>query len=596
MRDTCLRLHIRQRRGWLFWCVIALLAGMTTVHAQQTTPALYALPVGETPVSSSSLALSEDGRVLLIANAFNDSLSIAGPLQSEVLAEIAVGADPRSVAFSADETQAFVTNRGDGTISVVDLATQIVTTSYPVGVLPYGLVVDEAGSIFVSVQGENEVIQLDPLSGAILTRIPTPPLPTGLALWGDFLYVTHLWSGEVSLIYLPQMQVVRTVRTGVDTALLQSITIDEANGLAYLPQSRSNAANPALTFDSTVFPVVNIINLRDLSLIRERRITLATADRPVNMPFAAVLDRRGGLLVVNAGSGDVSSIDLETGLARGHVQVGANPRSIAIGRDGVTAYVHNVIDGTITLLDMRNLTVIDVLPVSTTNIPVDELLGAQLFHSASDPRLSADGWLSCASCHFDGLSDGRVWAGINGGRNTPVLYDLDSTAPYTWEGEWDELADVELKIRALQAGTGLVEGEINPAAGDAHSGLSLDLDTLTTYLLTLQGPSVPPSPDTDLIERGQAVFEANDCAACHTAPVFTDNLRHDVGTGGEFDTPTLRWLWQSAPYFHDGRAAALEDVFLLPGAHQLTGSISPDDLNALVAYLLSLPHAEEVQN
>lgn len=69
----------------------------------------------------------------------------------------------------------------------------------------------------------------------------------------------------------------------------------------------------------------------------------------------------------------------------------------------------------------------------------------------------------------------------------------------------------------------------------------------------------------------------------------SDLQRYDVGTGGTFDTPSLRYLWISAPYFHDGSAATLEDVFTLPGAHQLALKVAPDDISALVAYLQTLP-------
>jgi hypothetical protein len=40
---------------------------------------------------------------------------------------------------------------------------------------------------------------------------------------------------------------------------------------------------------------------------------------------------------------------------------------------------------------------------------------------------------------------------------------------------------------------------------------------------------------------------------------------------------------------HDGRAETLDDVFTLPGDHQLIGQIAPNEIDALIAYLLSLP-------
>ena len=52
------------------------------------------------------------------------------------------------------------------------------------------------------------------------------------------------------------------------------------------------------------------------------------------------------------------------------------------------------------------------------------LLGKQIFYDAHDRRMNRDGYLSCASCHLDGDSDGRVWDFSDQGegfRNTIAL-------------------------------------------------------------------------------------------------------------------------------------------------------------------------------
>lgn len=577
---------------------LALLPASLVNAQQQPTPfPLYALPDARltTAVSSNTLALGRDNRTLVTANMLSSTLSVFSTSQGRVLAEIPVGRDPRTVALSDDGKQAVTANRGDGTLSVVtisDLANPVIRTIDLGGVQPYGVVLGEGERAYVSLQGSAQVAIVDLASGQVLNRIAVPPQPAGLALWGDFLYVTHFWSGAISLIYLPLERVATTVSTGLDTSISQALEIDVTRGIAYLPQTRSNAQNAFLTFDTTVFPVVNVLDLRNLSVLRPSRITLDTADRPVNMPFSAALDRfRQWLFVANAGSNDVSVIDLNTGVARANIPVGANPRGILLNRDASLLFVHNVLDGTLTIIDARRLTLEDEVSISDVNIPIDALIGAQLFYSAADPRLSANRWLSCASCHFDGASDGRVWQGLpEGPRNTPLLYNLLETAPYNWSASWDELADVELKIRLLQGGSGLIEGEpVSPALGDPHARRALDLDVLASYLSTLTGPATPTPTDTEAVARGQQVFSAQGCAACHPGAAGTDLMRHDVGTGGAFDTPALRWLWMSAPYFHDGRAATLRDVFTLPGAHQLITTLPAEDIDALVAYLLTLP-------
>jgi len=579
--------------------LIALGIGLVNPAAAQrdTQPTplpLYALPDARLSrsASSNSLALAEDNRTLAAANLLNNTISIVLPTQAQVVAEIPVGRDPRTLAFVNGDTQVVVTNRGDGTLSLVDVETQTVQTIPLDGVWPYGVVLDANNTAYVSLEGSGQVAIVDLVARQVTDYIPVADWPTGLTLWGDFLYVAHFWSGQVSMIYLPQKAVVNTISTGLDTGLFQAIELDVSRGVAYLPQSRSNAQNISLTYDTTVFPVVNVLDFRTLSIQRDRRITLDTTDRPVNMPFAAALDRfRNWLYVANAGSNNISVIDLGTGLGRANIDVGANPRGILLNRDGSLLYVYNALDGTLTIVETRTLEVADELPISDFNIPVDTLLAQQLFYNAADPRLSAQSWISCSTCHFDGLSDGRVWQGFPGGaRNTPNLYGLLETAPYNWSGTWDELADAEVKIRDLQAGTGLIESEsVTPPLGDPHAGLSLDLDVLATYLSTLDGPANPYQPDPILVERGAAVFARQGCAKCHVGAIGTDNRPYDVGTGGTFDTPSLRWVWASAPYFHDGSATTLREVFLLPGVHQLIREVSMEDIDALLAYLRTLP-------
>jgi cytochrome c peroxidase len=53
----------------------------------------------------------------------------------------------------------------------------------------------------------------------------------------------------------------------------------------------------------------------------------------------------------------------------------------------------------------------------------------------------------------------------------------------------------------------------------------------------------------------------------------------------DFDTPTLRGVFATAPYFHDGSAATLRDVIdRLPASQAL----SSDDKDALIAYVKTL--------
>ncbi len=563
-----------------------LLATLAVVLGQERAP-LYALPAAREPIyASASMAQPRAGRLVVATNFLNDTVSFAQPAQGQLLGELAVGREPRSVAITPDDARAVVVNRGDGTLTVIDVANRAILAQFEVGMLPYSVIAPNNETVFVALQGVGAVAEVRLSDGQILREIPTPPWPAGLTKWGDFLYVTHLWDGALSLIYLPDSRVVETLYAGNGASFTPAFEIDPTTGRGYLLQSRSRAGE-VVSYDSTILPLANPIDLARFRILRGERIALDVIDRPVNMPFAAAVDpARQWLYIVNAGSDDLSVIDLNRRVVRAHVAVGVNPRAVLLSRDNAFAYVHNAIEGTLTVIETRNLMVQDVLPISDIRIPVDVLIGAQLFHTSADPRLTTDRWLSCASCHFDGFSDGRVWFGLN----TPSLWGLQATTAYTWSGAWDDLHDVEAHIRDISRGAGFIaQADISPA--QTWAGESLDLDALVAYLNVISAPPNPYSAASEAAQRGAALFERLSCQSCHSGPSGSDGQSHDVGTGGVYRTPTLRYLWATAPYLHDGSARDLPSVFRLAGAHQLA-TLSEEELADLVAYLLAWPDAQ----
>jgi cytochrome c peroxidase len=104
--------------------------------------------------------------------------------------------------------------------------------------------------------------------------------------------------------------------------------------------------------------------------------------------------------------------------------------------------------------------------------------------------------------------------------------------------------------------------------------------------------------------KGQELFFGKaQCATCHPAPFYTDNLMHDLKVERFYKTQTinglvatkqgpiktfpLRGIKESPPYFHDGRLLTLEDVvefFNLVLETKLTG----EEKKALVAFMRQL--------
>jgi len=560
---------------------------------------------------SSSIVISPDGLTLAVVNSDSRSVSLVSLPGGVKSTEIFVGRSPQTAAFGPDGVRLYVTDRLDDTVSVIDVSAETRVDTISVCDEPFGSIAMPDGRVIISCTGAGQVAVIDASSGTVTQTIITEVHPRALALSPDAseLYVTHFSTGRVSVIDPGSFEIEAVISTGADSNLSTSITLSPDGTQAWVPQTRSNVTNPALLFDTTVFPVVSSIDLEARAHQPSERIFLDISDQPVNMPFDTVQTPDNRLWVLNAGSNDLSVIDLADDSGVAHLEVGENPRAMVLTADGGTLYVDNALSGSVSVVDTVALQVTGEIPV--TNIPLSPSLlnGKRLFHSSNRADLARDQWISCATCHFEEEMDGRTWNFPDGPRNTTSLLGIADTLPVHWSGDLDELQDVEATIRDIQAGTGLTDGSGNclPACdqADPNAGRSQDLDDLAAFMASLD---LSPNPNleadgsmSEAAERGKAVFESVEtgCAECHVAPVYSDALKHDVGTGAEsgekkgtsFDTPTLRGIYKTAPYLHHGAAETLLDVLTAqnPGdLHGKTSHLQESELQDLVTFMESI--------
>lgn len=251
----------------------------------------------------------------------------------------------------------------------------------------------------------------------------------------------------------------------------------------------------------------------------------------------------------------------------------------------------------------------DNTPVANPTTDAGATLGRVLFY---DKRLSANGAVSCASCHQQqfGFSDPRTFSvGFNGGltgRNSMGL----SNARYYARGRffWDERA-ATLEDQVLQPIQNTVE------MGMTLPALVTRLSAEPFYTNLFAGVFGTPDVTTNRISQALAQFVRSmvstrskydvgvaaaftnftaeevlgrqiflgqvgnaTCAACHgtdahTAPGINNNGLEfpyvDRGVGaitgraqdnGLFKVPSLRNIELTGPYMHDGRFKTLEEV------------------------------------
>ncbi|MEM6296381.1 MAG: hypothetical protein AAGA54_34245, partial [Myxococcota bacterium] len=387
----------------------------------------------------------------------------------------------------------------------------------------------------------------------------------------------------------------------------------------------------AFTFETTLRGVVSYLDVGE-GMVENFSLRRHFDNR--GFLSSGVFSSRGDYLFLTArGARAVERVDTFNGAQAGAIlDVGFAPEGLALTADDRYLYVDAFMSREVVVYDVSSFAVLPevlaAIPITDGEpLPEEVARGKVLFNDAFDVRLSKDSYMACGHCHLDGESDHRTWDFTGRGegmRNTISLLGRggDAHGPIHWSANFDEIHDFEGDIRGPFSGFGLMTdedfevGTRSEPLGDAKTGISSDLDAMAAYVASLQ--SFPRSPfraaDGSLTAdalAGRTLFESDalGCMTCHAGASLTDSaftapgvpLLHDVGTlteasgqrlGGPLtglDTPTLRGLWNGAPFLHDGSAATVLDVLALPGdTHGQTSQLSDAQRVQLATYLLSL--------
>lgn len=621
-------------------------ASTSFIHTVHTAPT-----VGQ-PQSSSPLLLDAERSLVITANTDSGTVTLVDADDPTQLVELEVFTDPVALALAPDG-RLWVLHRETYAILIIDLDERRAVEFFrlPYASLPTGLVFSPDGDAYVTLAALGEVARIDGVTHEIESRVHVAPFLRGIAISGDgaSLWVTRFLSvgdhGEVYELDPETLAPARRYDLAQDTTTedsdvqgrglpnyLFSVTVSPDGRRAWVPAKKDNMSRGLerdgldLTQDSTVRPLVSILDLELGQEIESERIDLDDRNLPVHVTMTPLGD---WAFISLFGSNLVDVRDVYDGSFRTTLSTDELHGPVAtvlssdqrlfvlaeLGRRLVVFDVADVLSG----VDLATRVVADIPLVARETLSTEVLLGKRIFSNAEDKRMASEGYLSCASCHFDGFEDGLVWDFTGRGegfRNTTSLLGRRGTGHgrVHWSGNFDEIQDFENPIRQNQAGLGFMtleafeQGTRSQPLGDPKTGHSAELDALAAYVTSLD--RIPPSPWrqadgtlTNEASAGREIFLSLGCDECHAGPDFTDSsggVLHDVGTltelsGGRLgeeltgiDTPTLLGLWQTAPYLHDGSAPALRDVLVTrnpAGLHGDTASLSEAELGELVSYL-----------
>jgi cytochrome c peroxidase len=260
---------------------------------------------------------------------------------------------------------------------------------------------------------------------------------------------------------------------------------------------------------------------------------------------------------------------------------------------------------------------VDLAALPTPPTPERVRLGRWLFY---DTRLSADGTLSCATCHkpehafSEATPVSTGIGGQKGRRKAPALINraVSLYPHYFWDGRAGSLEEqmlgplqnpVEMgsteqsMVQTLSAVPGY-RPYFKAAFGTEEITKERVAQAISDYERTrLSGNSAydkwrrnrDQAAVSAAVKQGHELFYGKaGCSQCHVGSRFTDTMFHNIGVGwdpaakafkddgryevthgkgeggeadrGAFKTPTLRDVTRHAPYMHDGSIATLREV------------------------------------
>lgn len=372
-------------------------------------------------------------------------------------------------------------------------------------------------------------------------------------------------------------------------------------------------------------------------------------------PIAVVHDPvHPRLLMVGMGSDRVLMLDTTSSdpmtMPKGSFATGHAPKGVAVSRDGSRVFIHNSQEYSVSEASLGATLGAarwaakpsKTFEVAKSPLPADAARGRRLFTFALNTKVGGAKRFACASCHPDGRDDGMIWQIGAGPRQTPILADrIYGTGPFNWLGTEDKLHDnIKQTVRRL-GGSGIPDAEAR------------DLATyMTRYMPSVDNPRRMQADEQ--VALGKKLFHRSDvgCSTCHdSSNRYVDGTRHDVGTtskiefdlwkkfgkakkkpikpggpparrpppvqqrkiqmndqiiigggmGGvrepiaeapvHYDTPSLRHVWASAPYLHDGSVKTLRELLTTGNKGDRMGKtshLSSREIDALVAYLKTL--------
>lgn len=285
-----------------------------------------------------------------VTNLSSNDVSVIDMATNTVVATIPVGEWPEGIGITPNAAFAYVVNGASGTVSVIQTAINTVVATIPVGSIgttnginSAAKVTPDGAFVYMTNYLANEVSVIATTTNTVVATVPMPnPICLAITADGAFVYVVNSDdpADTVSVIATATNTVVATAPVG-SGAMGVAITPDGA--YAYVANRADNTITVIATATNTV---------------------VATIAGSGTYPAGVAIRPDGAYAYVTmAGDDAVSVIATATNTAVATVPVESWPIGLAITPDGAYAYVANQFSNSVSVIATATNTVVASIPV-----------------------------------------------------------------------------------------------------------------------------------------------------------------------------------------------------------------------------------------
>ena len=531
------------------------------------------------PGHPSGVAVSHDGKIAYVSIAAPDGKICKIDVESgKILQTVPAHHMPRAIILSPDGRTLYAANQFENKVRAYDANTLAEKASGSAIRDPFSmaysplprklLVLNQLPESKGGLYEENIAAAVSVLNPDTLENIARIDLPNGsinaqeIIVTQKYAYCTHV----IARFNVPTTQV---ERGWINTNAISVIDIEKNSLVAtiLIDDIELGAANPYGIAVAGDFLVVAQAGTHEVSVINRPAL-----EQRIEQTFAKSEDRQKTF------SDICNDLSFLSGIRKRVVLDGYGPRHLAA--QGEFVYAGMYYSEVLNKIDLKTLRVQKIQIGGNENL--NEIRKGDLYYH--DAALCFQKWLSCVTCHTEVRSDTLNWDLLNDGIGNPKQSKSMLYAHFTPPSMITAVRkDAKVAVR---------KGIQYIPESDAKA-----IDKYLSSLRAVESPHIKNGELSDAALRGQVVFEEAKCSVCHTGKYYTDMKRHDVGSGleeykgFEFDTPTLREVWRTAPYLYDGRARTVFEMlrkFNKDDKHGHTSDLTDQELKELEEFVLSL--------